>query len=66
MPRGVEKHFHVSALVIVAVVTDHLAAAVPKFRPVNAEHRKYDVVLHVIRTERLIVIVDDGDGVLWR
>ena len=65
-PERVEQDFHVSQLVVVAVIADEFSGARPKFRAVNSKRRKHDFVLHVTRTECLIVIVNDRDGVLRR
>ena len=40
-------------------------AASPETLVINAERRKDHVFLHITRTERLVVIINDGDGVLW-
>ena len=65
-PERVEQHFHVSELVVVTVLAHQRAATVPELRPVDPKFWKDDLVLHVARTERLIVIVNDRDGVLRR
>ena len=65
-PERVEQHFHVSELVVVTVFAHQGAATVPELPPVDPKFRKDNFVLHVARTERLIVIVNDRDGILRR
>ena len=64
--QGIEQHFHVGQLVIVAVLPHQLAAPAPKVLTVDPESGKNYFVLHVARTQGLIVIVNDRDGVLRR
>ena len=63
-PELVEQYLHVSELVIVAMIAHQFRTTPPENLAINPKHRKHDVVLHVARTQRLIVIVDDGDGIL--
>src|ERR1700736_3098141 len=65
-PEGIEKHFHVSELIVVTMLTHEITAPFPKLWAVNTEHREDDVVLHIIGAKGLIVVVYDGDGVLRR
>ena len=63
MPRA-DVEVQPAQLVIVAMIAYQLGTTSPKNLAVNSERREYDLVLHVTRTQGLIVIVDDGDGVL--
>src|SRR6476659_5849069 len=63
-PELVEQYFHVSELVVVAVIAHQLRTTPPENLTINAKRREHDFVLHVAWTQRLIVIVDDGDGIL--
>src|SRR6266581_1358386 len=53
-------------LVVVTMFAHELDAAAPEIFSINAESGKDHVFLHVARTERLIIIVNDSDGVLRR
>jgi hypothetical protein len=64
-PELVEQHFHIREFVVVTVFTDQLRAT-PEFRPVNSERGEHYFVLHVARAQRLIVVVNNRDGVLRR
>src|ERR1700749_2785866 len=63
-PELVEQYLHVSQLVIVTVIAHQFGATPPKNLAINAKRREHDFVLHVAWTQGLIVIVDDGDGIL--
>jgi len=52
--------------VVVTVIAHQLGASRPRFQAIDRERRKNHFVLHVTRTECLIVIVNDCDGVLRR
>ena len=60
----VEQRLHVGQLVLVTVLLYQLAAALPELLTVDPEMRKDDLLLHVVGTERLVVIVNDRDGIL--
>src|SRR4030095_4753436 len=62
----VAQHLHVSELVIVAMSAHQFRTTPPENLAINPKRRKHDFVLHIARTQRLIVIVDDGDGILRR
>jgi len=63
-PEGVEQHLHVSQFAVIALIPDELGTASPKAFPIDPESRKNDLVLHVTRAQRLVVIIDDGNRVL--
>src|SRR4030095_16528338 len=65
-PELVEQYLHVGKLVIVAVIAHQFRTTPPENLALNPKLRKYDFVLHIARTQCLIVIVDDGDGILRR
>ena len=44
------------------LLIDQLAALFPELRCIDAEVREEHLVLHVVRAQRLIVVVDDADG----
>ena len=60
----VEERLEVGQFMLVAVLIDKLAATLPELFPVDAEVRKNRLLLHVIRAQGLVVIIDDGDGAL--
>src|SRR5260221_12444463 len=62
----VEKTFHVREFLVKAFGLHQFGAAMPELLGINTERRKYHVVLHVGRTQRLIVVVDDGNSILKR
>src|SRR5256885_3070445 len=63
-PELIEQNLHIGELVIVAMVAHQLGTTSPKNLAVNSERRKHHLVLHVARTQCLIIVVNDGDGVL--
>src|SRR5260370_7701507 len=62
----VEKTFHVREFLIKAFGLHQFRTAMPEFLGINTKRRKNHVVLHVGRTQRLIVVVDDGNSILER
>ena len=63
--EGVQHDLHVSELVVVTLFPHQLGATTPETFTINSESRKDHVFLHVTRAERLIIIVNDGECVLW-
>src|SRR6266480_1378683 len=63
-PELIEQDFHIGELVVVALVAHQLGTTPPENLAVNSKCREYDLVLHVARTQRLIIVVNDGDGIL--
>src|SRR5207244_11789312 len=64
--ESVAYYLHLSHLIVIVAIANEFSTARPKFRAVNSKRWKHDFVLHVTRTECLIVIVNDCDGVLGR
>ena len=60
----VEEGLHVGQFVFETVLLDQLPAALPELFPVDPEVRKNRLLLHVIRAEGLVVVVNYGDGAL--
>ena len=60
----IEQGFQISQFVLEAVLLHQLMAALPELFPVDSEVGKNGFLLHVGRTEGLVVIVNDGDGAL--
>src|SRR5579884_228408 len=63
-PEGIEQDLHVSQFVVVALFAHQLGAALPEFCRIDPERRKDYVLLHVTGAQRLVVIVNNGDGIL--
>ncbi len=62
--EAVEQTFHVSEFVIVPFRLDQIGATIPEFFGIDPESGKNDVVLHVVGAERLVVVVNERNGVL--
>lgn len=60
----VEQAFHVGELAVPFLLVDECVALFPKLCGVDSEFWENDVVLHVARAERLIVVVNQRNGVL--
>lgn len=60
----IEQAFHVSEFSVPLLFGDERVALFPKLRRVDAEFGENHVVLHVAGTERLVVVVNQRDGVL--
>lgn len=58
----VEQGLQVSEFTVVAFGVDEFAAFFPELRGIDAEAREEDLILHVVRTECLIVVVNQSDG----
>lgn len=58
----VEHAFQVGQLAVVALLIHQLAALFPELGGIDAEVRKQRLILHVGGAERLVVIVNDGNG----
>ena len=63
-PELIEQDLHVGEFVVVAMVAHELGTTPPENLAVNSKRRKHHLVLHVARTQCLVVIIDDGDGIL--
>src|SRR5205823_12873492 len=63
-PLLLEQELHIGELVIVTMVAHQLGTTSPENLAVNSKCREYGLVLHVARTQCLIVVVNDGDSVL--
>ena len=60
----VEQGLEVSQLVLVGVLLHQLGAPFPELLPVDAEVRENRLLLHIVRAEGLVVVVNYGDGAL--
>ena len=60
----IEQAFHVGQFAVPFLFLDERVAAFPELSGVDAEFRKQHIVLHVARAQRLVVVVDQCDGVL--
>ena len=58
----VEQGLQVGEFTVVAFGVDEFAAFFPELRGIDAEAREENLVLHVVRAERLIVVVNQSDG----
>jgi hypothetical protein len=60
----IEQGLHVGQFVLEAMLLDQLPAALPELFPVDPEVRKNRLLLHVIRAQGLVIVVNYGDGAL--
>lgn len=60
----IQDAFHVCEFVVISLALDQIRAALPEFFGINPESREDDIILHVGRAQRLIIIKDDRDSVL--
>ena len=60
----VEQALQVGQLAVPLLLGDQRVALLPELRRIDPELRKQHVVLHVARTQRLVVVEDQRDGVL--
>lgn len=63
-PEVIKQALHISKFAVPFLLGNEAIAFFPKLRGIDTELRKQDIVLHVFGTERLIVIIDQRDGIL--
>ena len=63
-PEAVQQNLHVGQFVVVALLPHQFLRAFPESPRINAEGRENHLLLHVVGTERLVVIVNNGNDVL--
>ena len=63
--EAVEQQLHVGEFVVEPQIFDEFVRLFPKRAGIDAERGKNDLFLHVVGAEGEVVVVDDGDRVLW-
>ena len=63
-PEVVEQALHVGEFAIPFLFVDEFVALGPELRGINPELGEHHVVLHVAGAERLVIIVNQRDGIL--
>ena len=62
--EAVEEDLHVGQFVVEALFTDEILGLFPESSGIDAEGWEQNLLLHIVGTERLVVVVDDGNDVL--
>ena len=60
----IEQAFHVREFVVVSLRLNQIGTAFPEFFPVDPKCGENNVILHVIGTQRLVVVVNKRNCVL--
>lgn len=62
--EAIEKHLHVSQLVVVALVLHQLSTSLPEMGGIDSKNREDRLLLHVDRREGLVVVVNNRNRIL--